>query len=137
MRFIVAAAIPALMLISVPAFAAPAAISGDWKTDDSTSIISFYKCGTGMCGKISKFLVAEPAGGARDTKNPDKAKRDRKLLGLPIFWSLMADGDSWGGKGYTPKEGRTFKADLKREGNLLKVKGCVAVFCRTVTFTKA
>ena len=126
----------AIGLFAAPAMAAPPPILGKWKTDDATSIISFYKCGSAVCGKIDRFLVPEPAGGARDTKNPDKSKRDRKLLGLPIFWSLSPDGQSWSGKGYTPKEGRNFNADLTREGNNLKVKGCVMVFCKTAVFTK-
>jgi uncharacterized protein (DUF2147 family) len=123
-------------LMAAPAMAAPDPIIGKWKTDDSTSIISFYKCGSSVCGKIDRFLVPEPAGGARDTKNSDKSKRDRKLLGLPIFWNLSPEGKSWSGKGYTPKEGRNFNADLMREGNNLKVKGCVMVFCKTAVFTK-
>lgn len=124
-------------LLATPVQAAPASILGNWKTEDSTSIINFYKCGASICGRIAKFLVPEPAGGARDTKNPDKSRRDRKLVGLPVFWGLSPDGSSWIGKGYTPKEGRNFKAELTRQGNSLQVKGCVFVICRTVTFTKA
>ncbi len=122
---------------ATPAQAAPASIAGDWKTDDGRSIISFYKCGNAMCGKISKFLVAEPEGGARDTENPNKKLRNRKLLGLRIFNSLTPDGNRYDGKGYSPEDGRYFNAEVWRSGNTLKVKGCVAVFCRTVNFTKA
>ncbi len=121
---------------AAPVQAAPPSIAGNWRTDDATSIVSFYKCGSGMCGKIAKFLVPEPVGGARDGKNPDKDKRDRKLLGLPIFWNLSAEGDSWKGKGYTPKEGRTFNAALTPDGDTLHVKGCVFIICRTVTWTR-
>ena len=120
-----------------PVSAAPASIEGRWKVDDGTSIVTFYKCGAAMCGRIEEFLVPEPKGGARDSENPDAAKRDRKLKGLRIFWNLTADGDSWEGKGYTPKEGRYFNADLKRAGNKIEVKGCVAIFCRTLTWTRA
>ena len=126
----------AISLISGPALAAPSPIIGKWKTDDSSSVISFYKCGDAVCGKIDRFLVPEPAGGARDSKNPDKAKRSDRLLGKPIFWNLTPDGDSFEGKGYSPKDGRYFNADLSRDGANLKIKGCVSVFCRSVTFTK-
>lgn len=126
----------AAALTASPALAAPASILGQWKTDDATSVISFYKCGTSICGKIDRFLVKEPEGGIRDTKNPDKAKRSEKLLGKRIFWNLTPDGDGFEGKGYSPQEGRYFSADLTREGTKLKVKGCVSVFCRTVTFTR-
>ncbi len=134
---ILAAAAGAAALIAAPANAAPASIAGKWKTDDGRSIIEFYKCGEAMCGKIARFLVPEPAGGARDGENPDKAKRDRKLLGLRIFWQLKPDGSSWEGEGYSPEDGRYFNADISRQGNRLKVKGCVVVFCRTVTWTRA
>ena len=40
-------------------------------------------------------------------------------------------------KGYSPEDGRYFNADVRREGNRLKVKGCVMVICRTVTWTRA
>ncbi len=126
----------AAVTFAAPAQAAPASIVGNWKTDDGKSVIQFYKCGSSMCGKISKFLVKEPAGGARDTENPDKAKRSRKLLGLPIFWNLKADGTKFKGNGYSPEDGRSFNAQVWRSGSTLKVKGCVVVFCKTVNFTK-
>ena len=132
-------ALPAAMLLGIatPALAAPASIEGNWKADDGKSVIQFYKCGASMCGKIAKFLVAEPAGGARDTANPAKAKRNNRLLGMRIFWNLAADGDRYKGKGYSPEDGRYFNAQVWRSGNVLKVKGCVAVFCRTASFTKS
>ncbi|MEW4448479.1 DUF2147 domain-containing protein [Qipengyuania sp. JC766] len=127
----------ATLAFAGPAHAAPESIAGNWKTDDGNAIVNFYKCGSGMCGKITRFLVAEPEGGERDRKNPDKSKRDRPVKGLTIFWSLTPDGDEWDGKGYSPKEGRYFNAELQKVGNRLKIKGCVAVFCRTAYFTKA
>lgn len=135
LRLALCAAAP--LLFATPAQAAPASITGNWKTDDGKSIIQFYKCGASMCGKISKFLVPEPAGGARDTKNPDKAKRSQRLLGSRIFWNLKASGTQFKGNGYSPEDGRNFNAQVWRDGNKLKVKGCVVVFCRTATFTKA
>lgn len=132
-----ASAAMAALALGSPASAAPAPITGAWKTDDGKSVIQFYKCGESMCGKISRFLVPEPAGGARDTENPDKTKRDRKLLGMRIFWNLSADGSRFEGKGYSPEDGRYFDAQVWRDGSGLKVKGCVLLFCRTAKFTKA
>lgn len=126
----------AISLAAVPAHAAPTPIMGKWKTDDGTSVVQFYQCGDAICGKIERFLVTEPAGGIRDTKNPDKSKRSDKLLGKPIFWNLTPDGKSFEGKGYSPKDGRYFSADISRAGSNLKIKGCVSIFCRTVTFTR-
>ncbi|WP_336986071.1 DUF2147 domain-containing protein [Altererythrobacter aquiaggeris] len=128
---------PLAASLAFPAQAAATSIAGNWKTDDGKAIVTFAPCGQTMCGKISRFLVPEPAGGARDNANPDKAKRSRKLLGLTIFWNLKVKGGSYAGKGYSPEEGRDFNAAISRAGNRLKVKGCVLVFCRTVTFTRA
>ena len=132
-------AAPALlaMTLAVPAQAAPASIAGNWKADDGKSVIRFYKCGQSMCGKIARFLVAEPAGGARDGKNPKASLRSRKLLGLRIFWDLSANGKRYKGKGYSPEDGRYFDAQVWRDGNRLRIKGCVLLFCRTANFTRA
>ena len=123
--------------LAAPASAQASTIEGNWKTDDGKSVIQFYQCGAQMCGKIARFLVPEPKGGALDDKNPDKALRSRKLLGLRIFWNLAPTGARFKGKGYSPEDGRNFNAEVWREGNTLKVRGCVMVICRTANFTKA
>lgn len=125
------------LALAAPASAQASTIEGNWKTDDGKSVIQFYQCGAQMCGKIARFLVPEPKGGALDDKNPDKALRSRKLLGLRIFWNLAPSGARFKGKGYSPEDGRNFNAEVWREGNTLKVRGCVMVICRTANFTRA
>lgn len=115
----------------------PVPIAGRWQTDDGKAIVEVAPCGSALCAKISRFLVAQPAGGARDGKNPDKALRSRPLLGVQILSGLRADGSTWKGQGYSPEEGRNFKAIVTATGNRLNLKGCVAVFCRTVVWTRA
>ncbi|WP_324262573.1 DUF2147 domain-containing protein [Altererythrobacter sp. H2] len=137
MRSSLAAATALTMLyLASPAAVQASPIEGNWKADDGKSVIQFYPCGAQMCGKIARFLVPEPAGGARDTENPEKALRNRKLLGLRIFWNLAPRGTRFKGKGYSPEDGRNFNAEVWREGNVLKVKGCVLVICRTASFTR-
>jgi uncharacterized protein (DUF2147 family) len=133
--YVIAAAIAAAL--AAPTSARPASIEGSWRADDGKSVIEFYPCGEAMCGRIARFLVPEPAGGARDGKNSDKALRDRKLLGLRVFWSLAPGAARFKGKGYSPEDGRNFNAEIWREGNRLKVKGCVLVLCRTAGFSRA
>lgn len=125
------------LALASPATAQASSVEGNWKTEDGKSVIQFYKCGAQMCGKIARFLVPEPKGGALDDKNPDKALRSRKLLGLRIFWNLAPTGSRFKGKGYSPEDGRNFNAEVWREGNMLKVRGCVMVICRTANFTRA
>ncbi|ALJ13196.1 hypothetical protein LH19_09990 [Sphingopyxis macrogoltabida] len=123
--------------IAVPTMAAaPASISGRWKTDDGKGIVAMAPCGAKMCGRIERLLIKEPAGGQRDERNPDKQKRDRKVAGLQIYWDLVPAGDGWKGEGYSPEDGRYYKAHLRVKGNKMTMKGCVSVFCRTVTWTR-
>lgn len=127
-----------LLAFAVPAFASgPSPITGQWTTDDGRALIEVAPCGASLCGKIQRLLVPEQAGGARDTKNPDKAKRDRRLVGTPVLWNLTANGTTWKGQGYSPAEGRNFTATVTTAGGKLNVKGCVALFCRTQVWTRA
>lgn len=124
-------------LIAVPASAAvPASIAGRWKTDDGKGIVVMAPCGTKMCGRIERLLIKQPKGGQLDERNPDKAKRGRQVTGLQIYWDLVPHGDGWKGEGYSPEDGRYYTAHLRVKGNSMTMKGCVAVFCRTVTWTR-
>ena len=127
----------AAALTSTPAIAAPAPIAGNWKTDDGRAIITVAPCSSGLCATISRFLVAEPAGGARDGKNPDPQLRSRRLLGSAVLWDLKPAGKAWRGTGYSARDGRTFNATVSGDGGQLKLKGCVMVFCKTVVWTRA
>src|SRR3546814_8040270 len=74
--------------IAVPSIAAaPASLAGRWKTDDGKGIVAMAPCGAKMCGRIAELLIKEPAGGQRDARNPDKAKRGRMVEGLQIYRS--------------------------------------------------
>lgn len=136
MRFTLAA-IAAALFATGTAAAAPSPLAGRWLTDDGKAVMEIAPCGAALCARIDRFLVAEPAGGARDTKNPDKALRTRKLVGINILTGLKPDGSGWAGKGYSPEEGRHFNAAVTVTGNKLKLQGCVAIFCRTVGWTRA
>jgi len=136
MRFTIITAAAAALATSSTA-AAPSPLAGRWQTDDGKAIMVIAPCGAALCAKIDRFLVAQPAGGARDGKNPDKALRTRQLIGANILTGLKPDGSGWTGKGYSPEEGRNFNATVAVTGNKLKLKGCVAVFCRTVMWTRA
>lgn len=115
-------------------------IAGRWRTDDGRAVITIAPCSSGgatLCGRITRFLVAEPAGGARDTNNPDRSLRSRPLMGVQVLSNLTREGQRWSGRGYSPEEGRHFNATVRVENGRLNVRGCVAVFCRTVVWTRA
>ncbi len=124
-------------LVAVPSMAAaPASIAGRWKTDDGKGIVVIAACGNKMCGRVDRILLKQPAGGQRDERNPDKSKRTRHVTGLQVYWNMVPHGDGWRGEGYSPEDGRNYKASMRVKGNKLTMKGCVSVFCRTVTWTK-
>jgi uncharacterized protein (DUF2147 family) len=115
-------------------------IAGHWRTDDGKAIITVAPCGAGgaqMCGRISRILVAQPAGGARDRNNRDTALADRPLLGVAVLSNLRRDGAAWVGSGYSPDAGRNFTARVTTDRGQLQVRGCVGPFCRTVLWPRA
>jgi uncharacterized protein (DUF2147 family) len=142
MRVAVMMAGTALLLTTAAASTRPIApINGNWRTDDGKAVITIGPCSEGsatQCGRISRFLVAEPAGGARDSNNPNRNLRNRSLMGVQVLSGLTWRNDSWVGNGYSPEEGRNFNATVRLLGNgRLSLRGCVAVFCRTVEWTRA
>lgn len=130
--------IAVLVMTALPAQAA-APITGRWVTQSKDGVVEVYPCGASLCGKIAKFLVNPSAGpGAKDSRNPDKALRNRTVLGMNILTGFKAKGDEYHGQIYDPKSGKTYRSVIYKgkSGNLV-VKGCIAFFCQTQTWTPA
>ena len=106
-----------------------AQIEGKWKTiDDETgkpkSIVEIFKKSDGKYfGRTSQLLIKP------ENENCVKCSDDRKnkpLLGLEIIRGLKKDGDEFvGGTITNPKDGKTYKTAIVREGNVLKVKALI------------
>ena len=106
-----------------------AQIEGKWKTiDDETgkpkSIVEIFKKTDGKYyGKITQLLIKP------ENNNCVKCKDDRKnkpLIGLEIIRGLSKDGDEFGGGTITnPKDGKSYKTEIERDGNTLKVKALI------------
>lgn len=119
-----------------------AQIEGKWKTiDDQTkqpkSIVEIYKKSDGKYyGKISQLLIKP------EHANCVACKDDRKnkpLLGLEIIRGLKKEGDEFTGGTITdPKSGKSYKCNIKREGDKLNVRGYVGISLmgRTQTWQK-
>ncbi len=131
-------AILATIALAAPVFAAQP-VTGQWLTQDKDAIVEIAPCGASLCGKVVKFLKTPPQGiDQRDTRNPDKSLRSRKLLGLPVLTGFKQDGDEWRGSIYDPKKGKTYRSLLQRQTNgKLQVKGCIGPFCQSQIWTKA
>lgn len=135
----ISASVGALLASAAAGQGSANAIAGNWRTDDARAVITIAPCSAGastLCGRISRFLVPEPAGGARDTNNPDRALRSRSLMGIQVLSGLSFRDGAWRGRGYSPEEGRTFDVTVRPNGSHLNVRGCVAVFCRTVVWAR-
>lgn len=128
----------ALSLFSVMSFAQ---IEGKWKTiDDETgkpkSIVEVFKKSDGKYyGKIVQLLIKP------ENNNCVKCKDDRKnkpLVGLEIIRGLSKDGNEFGGGTITnPKDGKSYKTEIVRENNTLKVKALImGIAMKTQTWHK-
>lgn len=103
-----------------------AQIEGKWKTiDDETgkpkSIVEIFKKSDGKYyGKIHQLLIKP------ENENCVKCKDDRKnkpLIGLEIIRGLSKNrGVFSGGTITNPKDGKSYKTEILREDNTLKVK---------------
>ena len=122
--------------LSVPAVAAEP-ITGSWLTDTKDGIIEIAPCGPRLCGRLVRSLVPIKGPGT-DINNPDRSLRSRPIMGMPVLTGFVEDGAHWRGSAYDPKNGKSYKTTLQRTGpNTMKLTGCVAIFCRSVIWTRA
>ncbi len=141
MRFIIVTAttLTAIIGIAVAANAAAASIKGRWTTKEKDSVVEISACGAAMCGRVSKFLRTPPGGvDQKDTNNPNKALRTRKILGIAVLHSLKADDKVWRGTIYDPRNGKSYRSVvyLQKNGSL-NVKGCLGPICQSQVWAPA
>ena len=135
MRRLALAAAAAVM--PVAAAATPAPIKGRWITSDKAALVEVGPCGGGICGRIAKVLVVDPSKPTKDVNNPDPALRARAIVGMGFLTGFTPAGDQWNGRIYDPRNGRSYRSIVIRDGATLKVKGCLGPFCRTQVWTRA
>jgi uncharacterized protein (DUF2147 family) len=131
-----AAVLLGLSMASGPASAQAAEDAfGVWLNPENQSNVEFYKCGEGLCAKITKVSDGQKT----DDKNPDPAKRDRPIVGLVIMEDAKKSGDNkWSGTLYNRADGKSYSGTITvKSKNALDLSGCVAVIlCRTTTWTR-
>ncbi|MBW8359564.1 MAG: DUF2147 domain-containing protein [Weeksellaceae bacterium] len=129
----------AALFVSVLSFAQ---IEGKWKTiDDETgkpkSIVEITKNSKGQyVGKIVQ-LLAKPENNTCIKCTDDR--KNKPLIGLEIIRGLKKEGKEFSGGTITdPKTGKTYKCNIKREGDKLNVRGYVgfSLIGRTQTWHK-
>ncbi len=131
--------IAAASLMGIAAGAATAQSADDafgtWRHPENGSNVDVYKCGDGLCAKISKVVDGQKT----DDKNPDAAKRSRPIVGLVIMSGAKKAGDNaWKGSLYNRADGGTYSGTLTvKSKTAMDLSGCTAVvLCKTTTWTR-
>jgi len=108
---------------------------GVWLNPENQSNVEFYRCGEGLCAKVTKVSDGQKT----DDKNPDAAKRNRPIVGLVIMEGAKKSGDNkWSGTLYNRADGKSYSGTITvKSKSTLDLSGCVAlVVCRTTTWTR-
>ena len=123
-----------LVLAMMSAAGYAQSVVGKWVTEGGESQVEIYQSGDKLNGKI---VWLKKGDGQLDVHNPDKKLQSRKLVGTNILTGLTKKDGKWeGGKIYNPKNGKIYKCSIWLEGNNLKVRGYLAMFYETQTWTK-
>jgi uncharacterized protein (DUF2147 family) len=116
-----------LMLIAALGAAHAASPIGEWLVDDDGNRVRVVNCPPNLWGVISYEMKP-----GTDSKNPDPALKNRPMMGAPILHGLkQTSANLWEGKIYDPRDGSFYnsKVSLDATGNVLQVRGCLAIFC--------
>ncbi len=116
------------------------AILGTWLTEVKDAEIEIYRKSGKYFGRVVWIKDSKDENGqpVKDAKNPDKARKNKNILGMDIITNLIFDDSEWkGGSIYDPKNGETYTCKLWLENGNLKVRGYLGWFYDTKTWTKA
>lgn len=120
-----------------------AQIEGKWKTiDDETgkpkSYVEIFKKADGKYyGKVVELLIKPANANCVDCKDDRKGK---PILGMEVIRGLSKDGDEFTGGTITdPKNGKSYKCTITRNGDKLNVRGYmgISLIGRTQVWQKA
>lgn len=97
--------------------------------EEGVARIRIVDCNSHLWGVVSW----EKNPGGVDAQNPDKTKRTRPTLGIPILLDMTkspsGNADQWTGKIYNAENGKTYDAKIKPIGpDKLELKGCLLGF---------
>jgi len=134
-----AIALAALIGVSSSDFAFADDPLGTWAMEGGKVTVQVSSCGGALCGRIIGLNKPFDKHGnpKLDKDNPDPALRRRPVIGLTLFRDMKQTGDNqWEGQIYVPDDGRTYDAIVYVSGDVMKVKGCLVVFCKAKKFQR-
>jgi uncharacterized protein (DUF2147 family) len=119
-------------------------IAGVWYDDTGRGAVQLESCGTNVCGRIVWLRTATNGQGEplRDLNNPNGARRDRPICGLPVIWGLRPQPDgTWDeGRIYDPKVGKSYDVAITRiSAKRLRITGYLGtkLFSRNLIWRRA
>ena len=126
-----------MFLLAAAGAASAADPLGEWRDEDGKATIRIVDCNSRLWGVVA----SESIPGGLDKNNPDKAKRTRPLLGMPILLNMKKvedEKDKWEGKVYDATSGKTYDSSIQlKSANALRIEGCVAmILCGGQTWTR-
>jgi uncharacterized protein (DUF2147 family) len=129
-------AVAALLLFGMCAFAVAAEPTGEWVVRDGSARVRIEPCADALWGVIAWTRYP----GGIDSKNPNPAKRNRPIVGVPILRAMKpAAPNKWEGEVYDARSGKVYSANITLvRDDVLKVEGCVlgGVFCDGENWTR-
>jgi uncharacterized protein (DUF2147 family) len=135
------AGLAAAALLTAGAAAADPAM-GFWRVEGGDAVVEIAPCGDSACGRIVWMAEPNAANGEplRDANNPDAGLRGRAICGMEMVSGFARDGEGrWsGGEIYSPRNGKTYSANMTVEGGRLRLRGYVGVplFGETQVWTR-
>ena len=110
---------------------------GEWRDEDGKATIRVIDCNSHLWG----IVVAESIPGGVDKNNPDKTKRTRPTIGIPVLLNMKKaadEKDKWEGQVYNAENGKTYEASIQlKSANSLRVEGCLVwPLCGGQTWTR-
>ena len=122
------------------------AITNKWMSEENNLEVEIFKTGNEYKARVIWFDDSDdkssPMAERRDKKNPDKALRNRKIIGMEVMHGLFynTDDNEWeDGRIYDSSTGKDWnvKAWLSKDG-ILKVRGYwhFSIFGQTMSFKK-
>ena len=95
---------------------------GEWLVQDGTAHIRIVQCGNALWGVID--WTKGPPG--KDQNNPDPAKRERSVMGMPILINMHPSEKQWDGEVYNAQNGETYSSYISlKSPDVLRIEGCV------------
>jgi uncharacterized protein (DUF2147 family) len=127
-----------IAMTSSPAWAGDP--TGMWLSQDGDVKMKVARCGDAICSTIAWLKNPNDEKGKPkvDINNPDASKRNRPIMGSAIILPMKADGaDKWSGQVYNAEDGKTYSGSFALSAaNKADLKGCVAIICKTKTWTR-